>query len=57
MNQVFEFEQVNAFICYNYDKSDHIARRCSALRKINLNNFVKEIKKDTSEQDVESKKD
>ncbi len=56
MNQVLEFEQVNAFICYNCDKFNHIARRCSALRKMNLNNFVREIEKDISEQNVESKK-
>jgi hypothetical protein len=57
INQVLEFEQVNAFICYNCDKSDHIARRCSAFRKMNLNNFVRKIEKDISEQNVESRKD
>ncbi len=57
MIQVLEFEQVNAFICYNCDKSDHLARRYSAFKKMNLNNFVRKIKKNISEQDVESKKD
>jgi S-adenosylmethionine synthetase len=57
MSQAFAFDQVNAFICYNCDKSDHIARRCSALRKMNLNNFVRKIKKNIFEQNVESRKD
>ncbi len=58
MNQVSEFEnQINAFICYNCDKSDHIARRCSTLKKMNLNNFVREIKKNTSDQDNELRKE
>ncbi len=56
MSQVFAFDQVNAFIRYNCDKSDHIARRCSALRKMNFNNFVRKIKKNILEQDVESRK-
>ncbi len=52
MNQVFEFEnQINAFICYNYDKSDHIARRCLVSRKMNLNNFVREIDEDQTEKE------
>ncbi len=50
MNQVFEFEnQINAFICYNCDKFDHIVRRCLVSRKINLNNFVRKIDEDQSE--------
>ncbi len=59
MSQVFAFDQVNAFICYNCDKSNHITRRCSALRKINLNSFVRKIDEDQSEEnDLEtSKKD
>ncbi len=56
MNQVFEFDQVNAFICYNYDKVDYIARSCFAFKKMNLNNFVKEIEKNTLDQEIESKK-
>jgi hypothetical protein len=57
MSQVFAFDQINAFICYNCDKSDHIARRCSALRKMNLNSFVREIEKNISDQDNESRKE
>ncbi len=57
MSQAFAFDQVNAFICYNCDKLDHIARRCFAFKKMNSNNFVKEIKKNTSDQDNESKKE
>jgi hypothetical protein len=56
MSQVFAFDQVNAFICYNCDKLDHIARNCKASRKMNSNNHVREIKKNTFE-NVESKKD
>ncbi len=52
MSQVFEFEnQINAFICYNCDKSDHIARRCLVSRKMNLNNFVRKIDEDQSKKD------
>ncbi len=57
MSQVLEFEQVNAFICYNCDKPDHIARRCLVSKKMNLNNFVREIEKNTPDQDNESKKE
>jgi hypothetical protein len=58
MSQVSEFEnQINAFICYNCDKFDHIARRCTALRKMNLNNFVREIEKNILDQDNESRKE
>ncbi len=58
MSQAFEFEnQINAFICYKCDKSDHIARCFLALRKMNLNNFVEEIEKNTSDQDNESRKE
>ncbi len=57
MSQVFAFDQVNAFICYNCDKSDYIARRCSAFRKMNLNNFVRKIKKNISDQDNELRKE
>jgi hypothetical protein len=51
-------EQVNAFSCYNCEKSEHIARRCSESKKINLNSFVREIEEhvfDNDNQD-ESKK-
>jgi hypothetical protein len=57
MSQVFAFDQINAFICYNCDKSNHIARRCSAFKKMNSNNFVKEIEKNTSDQDNELRKE
>jgi hypothetical protein len=57
MSQVLAFNQVNAFICYNCDKSDHIARRCFAFKKMNSNNFVRKIEKNTSDQDNESKKE
>ncbi len=55
MSQTFEFDQMNAVICYNCDKSDHIARRCLVSRKMNSNSFVKDIKKNTFDQ--ESKKE
>ncbi len=57
MSQVFAFDQVNAFIYYNCDKFDHIARRCFVCRKMNLNNFDKEIKKNTFNQDNKSRKE
>ncbi len=57
MNQVLKFEQINAFIYYNCDKFDHIARQYLVSKKMNFNNFVKEIKKNTSDQDVESRKE
>ncbi len=58
MNQALEFEnQINAFICYNCDKSDYIARRCLVSRKLNLNNCVRKIKKNISDQDNESRKE
>jgi hypothetical protein len=52
-------EQVNAFSCYNYEKSEHLTRNCKTSKKLNSNNFVREIEKDTSNQnnlDVESRK-
>ncbi len=58
INQALEFEnQINAFIYYNCDKSDHIARRCIVSKKMNSNNFVRKIKKNTIDQKIESKKD
>ncbi len=57
MSQALEFEnQINAFICYNCDKFDHIVRNCKASRKMNSNNYVRKIKKNTLE-NVESRKD
>jgi hypothetical protein len=59
MSKTFDFDQVNAFICYNCDKSDHMTRNCIVLRKMNSNSYVKDIKKNQSEQDEfeSSKKD
>jgi hypothetical protein len=52
MSQALEFEnQINAFICYNCDKSDHIARRCLVSRKMNFNSFVREIDEDQTEEE------
>jgi hypothetical protein len=52
-------EQVNAFNCYNCEKSEHIARRCSESKKLNLNSFVREIKEHVLDNDNqnESKKE
>ncbi len=58
MIQVLKFEnQINAFICYNCDKFNHIARRYLVSRKMNLNSFVRKIEKNISDQDNESKKE
>ncbi len=51
MSQAFEFDQINAFICYNCDKADHIARVCRVFRKMNLNNFVRKINEDQTEKE------
>ncbi len=57
MSQVSEFEnQINAFTCYNCNKSDHITRRYLVSKKMNSNNFVREIKKNTLNQNVELRK-
>jgi hypothetical protein len=52
-------EQVNAFICYNCEKSEHLTRNCKASKKLNSNNFVREIEKNVSNDDDqnESKKE
>ncbi len=52
-------EQVNAFSCYNCEKSEHIARRCSESKKLNLNSFVREIEEHVLDNDNqnESKKE
>jgi hypothetical protein len=53
-------KQVNAFSCYNCEKSEHLTRNCKIFRKLNSNNFVREIEKNISNQnnlDVESKKE
>ncbi len=54
MSQVLKFDQVNAFICYNCDKTNHIVWLCRVLRKINFNNFVKDIKKNISNQNIDN---
>ncbi len=55
--EIFEFEsksnlraitqssenQVNFINCYNCEKSDHFSRNCRQFRKLNSNNFVREI--------------
>jgi hypothetical protein len=52
-------EQVNAFNCYNCEKSEHLARNCKASKKLNSNSFVREIEKNVSNDDDqnESKKE
>ncbi len=57
--------QVNFINCYNCEKSDHFSRNCRQLKKINLNNFVREMnvhdKNDSSSQknnlEFDSRKD
>ncbi len=44
-------EQVNAFNCYNCEKSEHLARNCKVSKKFNSNNFVREIEKNVSNDD------
>jgi hypothetical protein len=52
-------EQVNVFNCYNCEKSEYLARNCKASKKLNSNNFVREIEKNVSNDDDqnESKKE
>jgi hypothetical protein len=57
--------QVNFINCYNCEKSDHYSRNCRQLKKMNLNNFVREMnvyeRDDSSSQknnfEIESKKE
>jgi hypothetical protein len=57
--------QVNFINCYNCEKSEHYFRNCRQFKKINLNNFVREMnvheKDDSSSQknnfEIESKKE
>ncbi len=51
MSQVFAFDQVNAFTCYNCEKSEHFTDQCRASRKMNSNSFVRKIDEDQSEED------
>jgi hypothetical protein len=49
--------QVNIINCYNCEKSEHFFRNCRQLRKMNLNNFVREMnvheKNDSSVENLE----
>jgi hypothetical protein len=56
--------QMNSINCYDCEKSDHYSRHCRQSRKMNLNNFVREMnvhdKNDSSSQEnleSESKKE
>ncbi len=52
-------EQVNAFSCYNCGKFEHLTRNCKVFRKLNSNNFVREIEKNVLDNDdqIESRKE
>ncbi len=56
-------DQMNSLNCYNYEKSEHFSRNCRQLRKMNLNNFVREMnvhdKNNSSNEnlEIESKKE
>jgi hypothetical protein len=45
---------MNSLNCYNCEKSEHFSRNCRQFRKMNLNNFVREMnvheKNDSSSQ-------
>ncbi len=56
MNKIFAFDQINAFTCYNCDKTDYIIRNYQASKKMNLNNCAKEMKKNVLDQDQKSSK-
>ncbi len=43
--------QVNFINYYNCEKSDHYSRNCRQLRKMNSNNFIREIEKNVSSQE------
>jgi hypothetical protein len=47
----FSENQVNFINCYNYEKPDHYSRNCRQFRKMNSNNFVREIEKNVSSQE------
>jgi hypothetical protein len=55
--------QVNIINCYNCEKSEHFFRNCRQFRKMNLNNFVREMnvheKNDSlaENSEIESKKE
>jgi hypothetical protein len=44
-------EQVNAFSCYNCEKFEHLTRNCKSFKKLNSNNFVREIEKNALDND------
>jgi hypothetical protein len=48
-------DQMNSLNCYNCEKSKHFSRNCRQFRKMNLNNFVREMnvhdKNDSSSQE------
>ncbi len=50
-------DQMNSLNCYNCEKSEHFSRNYRQLRKMNLNNFVREInvhdKNDSSSENLE----
>jgi hypothetical protein len=52
--------QMNSLNCYNYEKSNHYSRNCRQLRKMNLNNFVREMnvhdKNDSSSENFDESK-
>jgi hypothetical protein len=56
-------DQMNSLNCYNCEKSEHFSRNCRQLRKMNLNNFVREMnvhdKNDSQSEnlEIESKKE
>jgi hypothetical protein len=58
INQTSIEKQVNAFNCYNCEKLEHLIRNCKVFKKLNSNNFVREIEKNVLDNDdqIESKK-
>jgi hypothetical protein len=48
-------DQMNSLNCYNCEKSEHFSRNCRQFKKMNLNNFVREMnvhdKNDSSSQE------
>jgi hypothetical protein len=57
ITQSLSENQVNFINCYNCEKSDHFSRHCRQLRKMNFNNFVREMnvhdKNDSSSDNLE----
>jgi hypothetical protein len=50
--------QMNSINCYNCEKSNHYSRHCRQSKKMNFNNFVREMnvhdKNDSSNENLES---